>query len=231
LPVGATFRAALATYRAEPRRVVGVAFLVVVPITLLQAVLLDVADHATDSGTVLTMGLLSVVATGISALSTVLYAGALDLLVHAREHGEVPPTLGEAVRRLPLGRLFWASWLYFLAVVAGLLLFVIPAFVAVVLFGLVGPLIVMEDLRIGAAFRRSAVLARRWFWRAVVLLLIPTIVEVQVAGAASILPGGPSLVGELVVEALATGLVASYVGLIEVHTARTLVALDRAGLV
>lgn len=227
--MGATFRAALATYRAEPRRVVGVAFVVVVPITLLQQVLLDIADHATDSGTILTMGLLSVVATAISALSTVLYAGALDLLVHAREHGELPPTIPEVARRLPLGRLFWASWLYFLAIVVGLLLFVIPAFAAVVLFGIVGPVIVMEDRRILSAFRRSAALTRRWFWRAVVLLLIPTIVEVEVAGAASILPGPPSLVAELIVEALVTGLVASYVGLVEVHTARTLVALDRAG--
>lgn len=210
---------------------VGVAFVIVVPVTLLQAILLDVADHATDSGTILTMGLLSVAATAISALSTVFYAGALDLLVHAREHGESPPTVAEVARRLPLGRLFWASWLYFLAIVVGLLLLVIPGFVVVVLFGLVGPLIVMEDLRILRAFRRSAALAGRWFWRSVILLLVPTLVETQVAGAASLAPGGPSLVAELIVEALVTGLVASYVGLVEVHTARTLVALDRAGRV
>jgi hypothetical protein len=226
LPVVATFRAALATYRAEPGHVVGAAFAVLVPVTLLQAVLLHLGDHATDAGTLTTVGFLSLGATGVSSLATVFYGGVLDLLVHAREHGEPPPTFADARRRLPLGRLFGASWAYFAVVMAGLVLLVLPGFVAIVLLSLVGPLIVMEDLRVGAAFRRSAALTRRHFLRCVVLLLVPVLVEVEAAGLASVLPGGPSLAGELLVEGLVTGLIASYVGLVEVHTARTLVAMD-----
>jgi hypothetical protein len=222
LPVGATFRAALATYRAEPRRVVGAAFVILVPITLLQAVLLHVGEHATNHAVLNTVGLLSVGATGIWSLSTVFYGGVLDLLVHARAHGEPQPTFGEARRRLPLARLLGASLLYFVVVVVGLALFVVPGLVAIALLSLVGPIIVMEDRSIRGAFRRSAALTRPVFWRAVVLLVVPVVAEVYAAGLAAVLPGGGSLAAELAVEALVTGLIASYVGLVEVHTARTL---------
>lgn len=228
LPVLSTLRAAARTYRREPGHVVGTAFVVLVPITLIQAVLLHFGDHATDRGTAGTVGILSVVATGVSSLSTVFYAGVIDLVVHARAHGERMPTFAESRRRLPIGRLFAASWLYFLAVVIGLVLCIVPGWFAITVFGLVGPLIAMEDLTIRAAFGRSYALTRPRLLRAAALLLVPTLVESQLASLASIAPGGPSLVVELVVEALVTGLIASYVALVEVHTARAAVALEEA---
>jgi hypothetical protein len=228
LPVVDTFRAAARTYRDEPGRVVGTAFVILVPVTLAQAILLHVAEHATDRGTAATLGLLSVGATGVSALSTVFYAGVLDLVVHASLHGERMPTIAECRARLPLGRLFGASLLYFTLVVVGLVLCVVPGFVVVCLFGLVGPVIVMENLGVRAGFARSYALTRPHIGRMLLLLVLPTLVESYVAGLASIAPGGPSLVIELVVEALAAGLVASYVALVEVHTARAAVAVERA---
>jgi len=226
LPVLGTLRAAAGTYRHEPGPVIGAAFVVLVPITLIQAVLLHLGDHATDRGTAGTVGILSVLATAVSSLSTVFYAGVVDLVVHARAHDEPMPTFAEARGRLPVGRLFAASWLYFVAVVIGLVLCILPGWFAITVFGLVGPLIVMEDLSIRAAFRRSYALTRPRLLRAAALLLVPTLVESQLAGLASIAPGGSSLAVELVVEALVTGLVASYVSLVEVHTARAAVALE-----
>jgi hypothetical protein len=93
-------------------------------------------------------------------------------------------------------------------------------------FGLIGPLIVMEDCSAVGAFRRSLELTRPQLARVAVLVTGSLFLESELAGLAAVLPGGPTLAGELIVEALVVGLVASYVSLVEVHTARALRALE-----
>jgi hypothetical protein len=221
---GRLVAAALRLCRKKFRRVAGAAFVVfggVAAIDTLALVL--VADHHVSRpwGAALASGISAVIAMA----GVVFYAGLLDLLVGAHHQGQPDPTLGQALTRLPLGRLAGADVVLAAATLAGLALGVVPGVVAFTLGALVGPVIIIEDHPIGAAFHRSAQLARGCFWTVLCLVTLPVELEQAVLHAIHY----DSLFRHPVVAAfLLNGLlgatIGSLVGLLEVVLAHELIA-------
>ena len=69
-------------------------------------------------------------------------------------------------------RLLGFSLLYGVAIAVGLLLFIVPGIIAAVWFSLGFPAILLEDIGVLEAFRRSLELARGAFWRLFGVLLV-----------------------------------------------------------
>ena len=65
--------------------------------------------------------------------------------------------------------------------VIGLVLFLIPGFVCMVLFAVVGPVIVIEDLGVWRGLKRSAGLTKRHALLVIVTVLIPTTLDEQLS--------------------------------------------------
>lgn len=218
---------ALRTYREEFRRVAGTAFVVfgVVAAADTVAVVLLVDGHVSRPfGAMVT----SVIATAAGMAGVVFYAGVLDKVVGAHLHGHPDIPLREMWRVLPLGRLAAADAVLALATVTGLALGVIPGVVIFTLWSLVGPVVTIEDLTVGAAFRRSTALVRGAFWRTLLLVTVPIQIE-QVALHAvhyaevfdhPVLPA-------LLLNGLLGAVVGSYIGLIEVVLAHELILRER----
>jgi hypothetical protein len=218
--------AAWRMFREHPGTVVGAAALVLVPFAVIDAVgLLHVEiDGNATTGDVVTV-VLTLVASTLSGLASIFYAGMLDHASAAWHRGETVPTASEIAARLPWWRLVLASILWFVAVAGGTLLFVVPGLVAIVLFSLTGPVLVREDLGAWAAMRRSAALVRRRPGLVILTAVLPFVGETYLSDLmAEIL--GHSLALEIVVEVLAALFLASFVGLLEVVTAHQLIVAE-----
>jgi hypothetical protein len=143
----------------------------------------------------------------------------------AGHRGEATRAPGEIARRLPWVQLILASILWFLAVVVGLVLAIVPGLVALTLFSLTGPVLVRERLSAIAAMRRSAALVWRRPVLVVLTVVLPFLFEVYLADVAAAL-FGHSVPIELTIEVLATLFLASFVGVLEVVTAHQLIATE-----
>ena len=168
-------REAFATYRRRFRRVAGCALALLVPLAVLDTAAVYAADRAFDNvgeipEWILFFGLL----TGLlSALGGVFYAGLIDRVVAADQHGRPEYSMREVLETLPYKRLIGADLLLVVITTVGLLLLVVPGVLAFTFFCLVGPLIVSEEIGVRAAFRRSAALVRKHFWMTLMLVSIP----------------------------------------------------------
>lgn len=120
----------------------------------------------------------SLVSALLIVLSEPLFAGLVDKTLHPAIDGAPPLSLGRALSELPYLRIIGAQLLFLLAVLVGLVLLVVPGLAAFALLGLAVPLVVAEDLRPRAAFRRSFALLRRNLGVALLLVLLPTVVSV-----------------------------------------------------
>jgi hypothetical protein len=187
-PARATIRSVVATgvgtYRRNFARIVVAAVLVFAPIdlivTLATAAARDVAENSDTLSLVLwTSG----TAVGIAGtmLSLVFFSGVIDRIVAVDQHGEEYLPLVQTLRRLPTWRLLLASSASAALVVLGLVLFLIPGLVLMVLFAVVGPVIVIEDLRAWRGLRRSAGLTWPHVLLVVVTVLVPTTLDEQVS--------------------------------------------------
>jgi hypothetical protein len=215
--------------RAHATEVIGLAAIVLVPFAVIDALgLLHVELKGERLVADLAILALTLVASGLSGLASIFYAGILDHASAAWHRGEDAPAAREVARHLPWRRLVWASVLWFVAVAGGLLLAIVPGLIALTLFSLTGPVLVREDLTAWQALRRSAHLVRR---RPVLVLLtavLPFIGEIYVSDLAAEI-FGHSLVLEVVVEVLAALFLASTVGLLEVVTTHQLIAAESTG--
>jgi hypothetical protein len=179
----------------------------------------EVADRTGDTGLLTAVVLM---AAGAALFGTTFFAGLLDHVVAAAEHGAPAPKLREVLRTLPYRRLLVADLLLTLGTGVLLILLIVPGAAFYTFFCLVGPVIVREDRKVRDAFRRSARLVRTRFWLVVVLVTLPVGVEEDVVHgiveAADSL--GPLLV--FAVNALAGAAVGSIVALVEVTLAHRL---------
>lgn len=221
------YREAATLIRDHYPEVIGLAAAVLVPFAIIEAVgLLDVevtGDAVLVDLLVLT---LTLVASSLSGLASIFYAGILDHASAAWHRGETAPAARLVARRLPWGQLVLASILWFLAVVVGLLLGVLPGLVALTLFSLTGPVLVREELTAVQAMRRSAQLVRH---RPVLVLLtavLPFVAESSASDFAAELLGH-HLAVEIAVEVLAALFLASTVGVLEVVTTHQLIGAQR----
>ncbi len=68
-------------------------------------------------------------------------------------------------------------------VLAGLLLLLVPGFILMVLFSIVGPLIVNEDLPVRASLRRPTRLVWPHFFLATIVVLVPTLLDEELTSS------------------------------------------------
>jgi hypothetical protein len=152
----------------------------------------------------------------------------LDLVLRSFLDGEPDPPLRDVLRRLPLARLLIADLVLVVASALAALACILPGLAVFTLFGLVGPIIVSEDLGVRAAFRRSAHLVRPHFFLSFFLVTIPFLVEDQLLHGIDLDVGGHRLIGAFVVSAVIGATVGSAVGLLEVVIAHELREEDEA---
>ena len=174
----------LGTYRRSFWRIVIAAVLVFAPIDLVVTIGTTLAVNFAERSDVLSMFLwtsgtaLSVAGT---MLSLVFFSGVVDRIVAVDQKGEEGLPLGEILRRLPTLRLVLASVLAAAFTVIGLMLFLVPGFVCMVLFAVVGPVIVIEDLGVWQGLKRSASLTRSHALLVIVTVLIPTTLDEEIS--------------------------------------------------
>ena len=222
------YRRAATLMRAHAAEVVGLAAVVLVPFAVIDALgLLHVELRGENVAADIVTLALTLVASGLSGLASIFYAGILDHASAAWHRGEDAPAAREVARTLPWGRLVWLSVLWFLAVAGGLLLAIVPGLIALTLFSLSGPVLVREDLTAVQALRRSARLVRRRPLLVVLTAVLPFVGEIYVSDLAAEL-FGHSVGLEVVVEVLAALFLASSVGLLEVVTTHQLIAAESA---
>jgi hypothetical protein len=133
----------------------------VVVATSIPAALELLVEHELDRG------LGALLTSVVDNFTTAVFAGAVEQLVHRWEDGERRIQLRGVLSRVPpvILPLFFVALAQALVIAAGLLLLILPGFVALTYFSLVGPVVVAERPGIRATFRRSAHLVRGNFWR------------------------------------------------------------------
>jgi hypothetical protein len=142
------------------------AIVIFVPVGLLETLDAELQDTLADSGGALSaLELISVTLlhTASALLGQILFAGLISALA---THGRDPGLRGLVGlgRELPIGRLILADLAFVLVVAGGLFALIVPGFVFLIWFALIGPVIEVEQARIRTAFRRSRELVRRRFW-------------------------------------------------------------------
>jgi hypothetical protein len=179
----------------------------------------EAADRAGDNPGIVAAVL---AATSMAFLGAEFFAGLLDRVVDEEERGHPRQSLGQVLRTLPYGRLIGADLLLMLGTAVLAILLVVPGLLFYTFFCLVGPVVVMEDRKVLAAFRRSARLVRTRFWLVFLLVVLPVLVEEEIVhGIVEAVDRlGPLAV--FVVNAIAAAAVGSVVALIEVTLAHRL---------
>jgi hypothetical protein len=109
---------------------------------------------------------------GVALLAEVSYSGVLEYTIGDSLAGRPPAPIRDLLLRLPYARLVAVQLLVAAVAVVGFILLVVPGLVALVVFSLVGPVVVLEGRRPLAALRRSAALVRtRWLLTAAIVVL------------------------------------------------------------
>jgi hypothetical protein len=179
---------------------------VAIPVSLVSSGLEILIDHYVDPRDALLSVGATLGSTGISLLGTVLLSGFVCRLIGAAGHHRPPLTLLQVARSLPWLRLTVADVLVSLAVVAGLLLAILPGLAVLTLLAVVGPVIEIEHRRVFAAFRRSASLTRHHIGSVLLLGTAPILVVAELEAIAPE-PGRAGEIAEfLLIRGLAEGI-------------------------
>lgn len=217
-------------YRTRFVRVAGTA-IVIFAITGAVEVAIHLAEEQAhlngDHGALLPIAIAGLLATVLSTIGAVFYAGILEMEVGAELEGQNSPTMRQILRRLPFWKLILADVLFFAMAIVGLIFFVIPGLVAVVTFSIVGPLIIIEGHGVTSAFRHSARLVWGSFGLAAVVILPAVLIEEIASSQASTLSNAVGTWAGFVYEVLLGMTLGAVVGLFEVVLARTLIHHDR----
>lgn len=179
---------------------------VAIPVSLASSGLEIVVDHYVDPSDALLSFGTTLATAGISLAGTVLLSGFVCRLVGAAQHGREPLTLPRVARSLPWGRLIAADVLVTLAVVAGLLLLVVPGLAALTLLAVTGPVIEIEHRRVLAAARRSVQLTRHHLWPTLLLATIPLAAVGELEAIAPVPDRAGEIAEFLIIRGLAEGI-------------------------
>jgi hypothetical protein len=221
---------ALGTYRRSFWRIAIAAVLVFAPIDLVVTLATGMATaHAEQSDLLSIVFWTSGTALSIAGtmLSLVFFAGVVDRIVAVDQKGEKDLPLGDVLRGLPTGRLIAGAFLSAAIVVAGLILFLVPGFVCMVLFAIVGPLIVIEDLGVRQALSRSAQLTRRHALLVIVTVLVPATLDEELSSWFERFAWIEHVWVRVPVDVVSTIVVGGLVGVLEVTLAHALIAEHR----
>lgn len=160
----------------------------------------------------------------LTLLGLVLLAGVMDELVGAAVRGTPQPSLAEAVRSLPLGRLVAADIAVAVLVSAGAALGVVPGVVLAALVGITGPAVNIERHGPARSVARSIRLTWPHAWLAIGVVA-PALVVEGVAHAFLLRTWDAlGFLGELLVEIPLIISLGAFVALTEVVLAYALMA-------
>lgn len=217
--------AAAGTYRRNFWRVVAAACLIMVPVDLVvslleQAARLPQGDSAEAWGA---RGAAAAANALAATLGTTFFAGMLDRVVAVDQHGHDDAPLLQVLRTVPVVRLILADLAAGGLIMLGVFAFVVPGVVLSVFLGVVGPVLVIEDLGVRQALRRSVQLVRPHFLLTFLLVPVPAGIEESLVGWLERRTHGNAPLW-LVVDVASTAVVASFVGLLEITLAHRLIA-------
>lgn len=226
--VGGVFLTAASMYRRFPARVVGTALLVFPLVMVLEAVVHELAQHASGEASTLALGSLLTASSGVAiAFGELMFAGVMDESVGAAFQGARMPTVLEILRSLPLRTLLVADLVLLLATVAAASLLVGPAVVIVTLTSIAGPIVIVERRSAMASLRRSSALVWPHFWTAFAAVAVPISIEGGVVELAIERAGGAHAAFVVAAAGGALGVtIGAFIGLCEVVLGRTLLVLD-----
>jgi hypothetical protein len=220
----------LGTYRRSFWRIVAAAMLVFAPIDLVVSLATMTATEYAEQSDVLSRFLwTSGTALGVAGttLSLVFFAGVIDRVVAVDQKGEEDLPIRETLRGLPMLRLVLASIVSAALTIAGLVLFLVPGLVFMVLFAVVGPVIVIEGLGVWQGLRRSAGLTARHGVIVIVTVLIPTTLDEQLSSWFEHSAWYTHLWVQLPLDVGSTIVVGGLVGVLEVTLAHALILDQR----
>jgi hypothetical protein len=146
-----------------------------------------------DGGAVTLPALAAWLLTGLWMFGSALFAGLCDTVV-STAFGHREPPLRLAWRRLPYGRLLVLDVVLTVSVSAGLALLVVPGVLVFALTCIAAPLVVLEGLDVRAALVRSARLVRPRLGLAVLVVVLPVLIEHELHHAVGALVGLSPLV-------------------------------------
>jgi hypothetical protein len=220
----------LGTYRRSFWRIVVAAILVFAPIDLVVTIATVAATAYAERSDVLSVFLwTSGTALGVAGtiLSLVFFAGVIDRVVAVDQRGEEDLPLRDILRGLPTLRLVLASVAAAALTVVGLLLFLVPGFVLMILFAVVGPVIVIEGRGVWSGLARSASLTSRHGVLVIVTVLIPTTLDEQLSSWLEHFAWYEHPWIHLPLDVSSTIIVGGLVGVLEVTLAHALIADQR----
>ena len=219
-------RDALGMLRQSFWRVAGVALvLFAVPVVLTGLFDAVVADKVTLTGLQLLIAVVALlVAVFLRMFGAVVFAGFLDEAVGKEYLFGKHERFVDVLRELPWLRLFAADILLGVVTTIGIVLFVVPGLAFYALFGLVGPVLVQERLRLVPAFRRTYQLSRTALPLIAVLVVVPVAFENVLHEVLVETAHDAGLGVRVLVEWLVAVLIGATVGLIEVALAAELIA-------
>jgi hypothetical protein len=131
----------------------------------------------------------SILTSVIDNLATVFFAGAAEELVHRWEQGQRRIPLRGVLANVPrvIVPLFFVALLQGLLVAVGLLLLIVPGFIALTYAAVVGPATVAERPGVFRVFRRSFQLVRGNAWRVLLVMLSVEVLAAIVGGIVALL--------------------------------------------
>jgi hypothetical protein len=154
------------TYLSWAPALLLLAVVVFVPLGLIDALTLEVDLDSLDlSSGIKVAALVAAVGalTTTSLLGEVFFSGAVAVSLTHPEH-ERPPSLKEIAGRISYGRLIAVDFAFLAIVAVGFVLLIVPGFLALVWFGLAGPVVEIEDRTVRGALTRSWQLVSGHFW-------------------------------------------------------------------
>jgi len=219
---------ALTLYAREPGRIALTALVTFLPIDVLTVQLHGWSRHFLEIGhTGLSGGtefIIFLLVTG----GQVFLAGVLDHLEGARLGNESADGLFHVYRHLPLVRLFAADLVVSALASIASLAFVLPGVIAFALFGIVGPVINIEDRGVVGALRRSASLTYPHLGLSILLIVLPLTVEVAVEDWYVAFAHANDVALDLAVSVFLSVTVRAFVALLEVVLGHRLIHADRS---
>lgn len=180
LSIGRVLWAALRAWKRDFLFLTILAAIVETPVVLIELTLhvapgIDVSTDSTGTGTarVLMIGVPLLI---YGLLAHHFLSGVMEAVEGAERLGHARPTLRQLARTLPWVRLVIADIVLNVLLLVGLLLFVIPGLLVGAYLAILLPLTNMEGQSIGPTIRRSIALTRGFFWKALAIWMITSVV-------------------------------------------------------
>jgi hypothetical protein len=229
LKVFSIFAGAFRLYRASPARVAGASLIVLLPLMLAGEAFHELEQslpHDVSHGLPFLLVILPSMTEMLALLGSVVLGGTMNELVGPLIRGADQPSVGEAVRSLPIGRLVAADLVVTFLVGVGAAVGAVPGLLMAALVSIVGPVVHIERLSPLMGVRRSIGLTWPHAWLAICLVVPAILVEGVAHGFLVFLWDRLGLVGELAVEIPLILSVGAFVVLTEVVLAYALLARD-----